>query len=231
MNKSFISYLRSIGKGLLLLLFLQCLTVDATAQLPDIEWFPKAIGDKKWKPLFGLDSRRSFLAKRSVRFFGLRLGAQHRGVHRFGLGFYGITGKEEYTDVVVDRVDASNQNTVRYDARYSALFYERTIMKAGKWEVVLPINWGGGSLDASYEDIFGNFKPYLSESFNVIAFGPIAKYKVFRWLEPGIGGGYRQVYNTNRDVQKTLSQPYYIIKVSILVGELYRGALEEILKF
>ncbi len=185
------------------------------------DWIPEAVGDKNWKPLIGFDSRRSFYDDRNVKFLGLRLGAQHRGVHRFGLGFYRMTRGETYSGILVDRPDASADAQVRYQAGFVTLFYERVVMQAGRLELATPVYLGAGNVEGTYKDVTGVFRPYLDESFSVFGFGLMAKYRLLPWLEPGVGGGMRFVYNAGPDVQSTLQSPYYAFKISILLGELY----------
>ena len=186
---------------------------------------PPAVGDKKWKPIVGLDSRHSFYDDRSVKFLGLRIGAEHRGVHSFGFGFYRMNRGETYTDILIDRPDASSDAEVRFQAGYAALFYERVFMQAGKLELAAPFYLGGGSVDGTYKDVTGVFRPYLSEPFSVFGFGVMAKYRILPWLEPGIGSGARLIYNASPEVIETLQRPYYMYKVSILLGEFYRHVI------
>jgi hypothetical protein len=189
------------------------------------DWLPPAVGDKKWKPLVGFDSRRSSFDDRKVKFIGLRLGAQHRGVHRFGLGFYRMNRGEIYDGILVDRPDASADAEVQYIAGFATLFYERVIMQAGKLELATPIYIGGGTVEELYKDVAGTFRPFVQEPFSVLGFGVMAKYRIFHWIEPGFGGGMRFIYNSRPEVVRTLQRPYYAFKVSILLGEFYRHVI------
>lgn len=191
----------------------------------DPEWMPPAIGEKKWKPIVGFDSRHSYYDDRSVKFLGIRLGAQFRGVHRFGVGIYRMNRGETYTGILIDRPDASSDAEVRFQAGYAVLFYERVIMQAGKLELAVPLYIGGGSIDGTYKDVTGVFRPYLNEPFSVFGFGVMAKYKLLPWLEPGLGLGARLIYDASPEVKQTLQRPYYVYKVSILLGKFYRNVI------
>lgn len=46
-------------------------------------YFPQYYGDKNWRFLLGFDAKRSFYAGYPVKFNGLRIGAEYKGVHRF----------------------------------------------------------------------------------------------------------------------------------------------------
>ena len=69
------------------------LTALEPADTSTFIFFPKTYGEKKWKVLVGLDARRSFFQGQKVKIDGLRIGAQFRGVHRFGLGTYSLSQK------------------------------------------------------------------------------------------------------------------------------------------
>lgn len=192
----------------------------------EVEWLPHSVGDKKWRPLVGFDSRRSFFNGRSVKFFGIRLGAEHRKVHRFGLAFYSLTQGQDYDDVSIDAADAPPNVKADFDVSFATLFYERVVMTAGKWEVSTPVNLGGGRIIGRYRNTSGVFKTFLDQEFSVLSGGAVVKYRVLPWLEPGIGGGYRHAFNSETEIKKTIQSPFYIIKVSILIGEIYRSVVK-----
>jgi hypothetical protein len=181
------------------------------------------VGEKRWRPEIGFDSNRSFFNDRTVKFLGLRLGAEYRGVHRFGLALYGMTRPESYYGVNTNAPDASLDKEVQYTAAFICLFYERVIIKSGKWELSVPVNIGAGSLKGSYKDNQNAYLPYLENSFSTIGTGHALKYQVLPWLEPEIGSGFRFVLDSEPEVRNTLQKPYYVIKVSIKLGELYKA--------
>ncbi len=205
---------------------------DSKAQLGTsangrIEYLPHSTGDKKWKPLLGFDSRRSSFQSFNVKFRGVRLGAEHRGVHRFGFGFYGMVKGRTYDGIDIAADDATSDPKVKFEVAYSTLFYERVVILANRWDVATPLYLGGGVIKGSYSNVDGSFTPYLEERFSVLGTGFMGRYKVLPWLAPGIGAGYQMVFDSNREVKKTLQQPYYVIKVSILLGEFYQSTLKK----
>jgi hypothetical protein len=209
----------------LLLYLCFALPLTVSAQLFDkeeIRWMPESVGDKKWRPLVGFDSRRSFFQGRNVKFFGVRFGAEHRQVHRFGIAFYGLRDGDSFSDVTIDAPDAPPEVKADFDVSFATLFYERVIMKAGRWELSAPAYFGGGRMRGSYRNVNGEFKPFIDEGFSVLGLGGMMKYRVLPWLEPGLGGGYRHAFDSEPEIKKTLQQPYYVIKVSILIGEVFK---------
>jgi len=217
----------SMLRLLIFLFFLSSAPLKAQAQSHENvrEWMPRAIGDKNWRPYVGFDARRSFFNDRGVRFGGLRLGALHRGVHRFGIAFYWMSQGEIYP-LQVDLPDASPDGQVSFEAGFVSFFYERVIMKQGKWELAAPVYFGGGNIKGTYKDVYGEFKPYFEEPFSILGLGGMLKYRLLPWLEPGVGGGQNIVFASSPEVKQTLQKPYFAFKVSVLIGEFYRTVIK-----
>jgi hypothetical protein len=137
-----------------------------------------------------------------------------------------MTRPESYYGVNINALDASVDKEVQYTAAYVSLFYERVIIKSGKWELSAPVNLGAGSLKGSYKDNQDEYLPYLETAFSTIGTGHSLKYEIWPWLEPEIGSGFRLVFNSEPEVRNTLQKPYYVIKVSIKLGELYKAIVK-----
>ena len=185
--------------------------------------FPKSYGKKKWKVLVGLNARRSYFNNQKVKINGLRLGAQYKGVHRFGFGFYALSESIIINSVNVDAVDAANPTNLRVSVGFSTLFYERVFYKVPKWEVALPIYLGSGKLRTEYINNLGNYKPLDKTSFSVLGLGIGVKYYIFTWLAPRVMFGYRFTYNTVPEIRNAFNTPFYTIGLSISIGELYKS--------
>ena len=69
--------------------------------------FPKQYGPKKWKFMVGLDARRSFFRGTPVKINGIRTGLEYKGVHRFGIGFYGLSKNAIFDNILVDNPAAT----------------------------------------------------------------------------------------------------------------------------
>ncbi len=185
-------------------------------------FFPKYYGVKKWRPLIGFDAYRSFYSGAPVKFNGLRLGVELKGVHRFGIGFYGLKKDLIFSDLVVDSPLATDTSQVKFQLNYSAFFYERVFYKNKRWEVSIPLYLGGGGLNGFVEGGDGIFYKYLATSFSLLNSGINAKYYLFTWLAPRVGAGLRFTFNTEKSLKKAFNGPYYNFGLSILVGELYK---------
>lgn len=196
-----------------------CIKKDTTK----VELFPKSVGKKKWKVLVGLDARRSFFENQKVKINGIRLGAQLKGVHRFGFGFYALSKEIEFKNLVVDKTDAMQPTTVLVDVNYNALFYERVFLKTKRWEISFPFSLGKGQFKTQYKNNLGNFKQWDKKPFSVFGAGFQVKYYILSWLAPRISFGYRQTFNTTPEISHAFNKPYYAYGLSISLGELIRS--------
>lgn len=195
--------------------------------IPTRKFFPEHYGEKKWKFLIGFDASRSFFAGHPVKINGIRIGLEKKGVHRFGIGFYGLQRNVLFDDIPVEKEDVTDTSSVAFNVGYGTLFYERVLYKTKKWELAIPTYFGGGDVTATYEDTAGVFQPLLKKPFSAIGLGFGVKYRLLRWLEPKASIGYRLTFNTDSQVREAFNRPYYKYGVNILFGELYRMAFKE----
>lgn len=207
-----------------LLLSLKAISETDTAQF---KFFPKNYGEKEWRVLFSLDARRSFFNQQKIKLNGLKLGAEYKGVHRFGFGFYSLKDFIYINNVSVDEIDAQNPSTLKTHLSFVSIFYERVFFKTKHWEVAFPAMLGGGSLRAQYQNIYGNYAALDDTPFNVLGTGINAKYYIWGWLIPKASFGYRFVFNSNVPVKNAFQKPYYAYGVSISVGEIYRKVFKK----
>jgi hypothetical protein len=190
------------------------------------KFFPRYYGDKNWKFLLGLDARRSFFRGAPVKINGLRTGLEYKGVHRFGLGFYGLSKQVVFTGIHVDNPAATDTSRVLFNVGFASLFYERVLFKSPKWEFAIPAEFSGGTISGSFEDTSGVFLPLVESPFSALSLGFQAKYYVFSWLAPNVSVGYRLTFNTSHEVQGAFNRPYYSFGVQIILGELYRAVFK-----
>ena len=189
--------------------------------------FPRNYGEKKWKLIFGLDARRSYFKDQKVKINGLRMGAQYKGVHRFGIGFYALSQSIIITNSIIDEADAPSVTNLRATVGFSTLFYERVLFKVPKWEVSLPLYFGSGKIRSEYLNNLGNYKPLSKTPFSLLGVGISAKYYLLTWLAPRITFGQRFTYNTNKEIRKAFNKPYYAFGISISLGELYQSVFKK----
>lgn len=191
-------------------------------------FLPAELGEKKWKPLISLDARRSFFRGRPVKINGFRLGVQYLGVHRFGIGFYGLDRNVVFTDVPVNQPGSTDTSRVVFNAGFGALFYERVLYKTKKWEFALPTEFLFGNITGYYEDSLGKFLPLPEVPFSGLAAGVQVKYNILTWLAPRFSIGYRLLFNTTPEVRSSFNRAYYSFGIQIMIGELYQVIKEKV---
>ena len=172
--------------------------------------------------LIGFDSRRSFFAGRNVKINGLRLGMQYKDIHRFGLGFYGFRQGVVLDEIDVNEPDATDTSLVRFNAGYVALFYEFVFFKTKRWELMTPVYLGAGNVDVTYTDTAGLYRPLVQRPFSTGEITFTAQFKVWPWFALGAGAGYRLIFNAEPEIRQAFNSPIYILKASVLFGELYK---------
>ncbi len=176
----------------------------------------------EWKFYFGFDFNRSFFAGRPVKINGFRVGAKLNYVHRFGIGIYGLNRDVVFRDVEVNELDATDTSLVKFSAGYGALFYERAWEVKKRWELMVPVYMGAGTIRGSYTDTAGLYQPLLEKPFSAAGVGFMAQYRIFRWFGVKAGVGYRVVFNGDKEIKQAFNGLYYKYGVTILFGELYR---------
>jgi len=190
-------------------------------------FFPQNYGTKKWKPAIGLDARRSFYNSQKIKINGLRLGAQYKGVHRFGLGFYELSKKIEFKNIIVDVLDAKTPSSVKVSLGFTTIFYERVILKTKKWEISAPLYIGSGKLRTEYLNNFGNYKSLSKTPFSAIGVSLSIKYYIWSWLAPKVSFGYRFTYNTNPEISSAFNKPFYAFGISISPVQLFKSIFSQ----
>lgn len=188
-----------------------------------VKLFPKEYGDKKWKFLFGFDARRSFLRGDPIKINGVKIGAEYKGVHRFGLGFYWLQRNAIFNDIPVNQPDAIQPPEVHFDLGYTSLFYERVFLKTRWWEVAFPVHLGGGSIAAQYRDTASAMQPLLKQPFSALLFATQIKFYPVLWLAVRVSGGYRFNFNTSATIKAAFNHPFYGFGLSINVVGLYQA--------
>ena len=194
----------------------------------EIELFPKQYGHKNWKMLVGLDARRSFFNGTHIKINGLRIGAEFRGVHRFGFGFYWLNKRVVFSGVLVGPLDQNiSEPEVRYDLGYSSIFYERVFLKSRWWEVGFPVHLGGGQISGYYKDTIGAFQNFIEAPF--VAFIPSTQIKFYplSWIALRGSLGMRFTSSDNTLVKQTFRTAFYGYGLSINIIGLYKAVFRK----
>jgi len=193
-----------------------------------IDLFPHHYGDKNWKMLVGLDARRSFFNGTKIKINGLRIGAEYRGVHKFGLGFYWLNKRVIFEDVLVgsEGQDIAAPE-IRFDLGYSSLFYERVFLKTRWWEVDFPIHLGAGRILGFYKDTIGAFQSFIEAPFIALIPSTQVKFYPLTWLALRGSVGMRLTSSENNIVKQTFRTAFYGYGLSVNIIGLYKSVFRK----
>jgi hypothetical protein len=208
--------------------FLFCLFVSelAVGQVNDSVWVVggnRYLGEgfKRWRPELIFDGRRTFVGGNASRLGGLRVGMEHKRVHRMGVALYGLDNAIVSTNFILEGEDVEYAT---YQFSYLTLFYERVLWFHPKWEWSAAVHLGTGQIDTQYkllhEDEFRTLTPITVKPFELSTSG---YYNITWWLSAGGGMGYRYMRRTPPEVKSTYNGLIYIVKVKVKFGKLVKS--------
>ena len=199
------------GARILLFLFVALCCSLAMAQQRDTATRRKA----DFKVVLNFDARRTRVNKESVRFNGIRIGAQ-RGKDVIAIGFYGLG--DPYVQEAVDLGDLGVRPFyTRFN--YTGLTYERLLIDVKRWQVGIPVSVGLGNYRTSYINDDGKEIAYAVNELVPLEATLHVDYNVFWFMFIGVGGGYRYVLAADPSASRTLTDWAYYAKVGFRLGE------------
>ncbi len=175
---------------------------------------------KKWKLDFIFDARQTLISNTRARLGGLRLGVEHRRVHRFGVAVFAF---DDPVSVSSLREVNPDVDTAVFTMSYGSFFYERVYYFSRKWELSAAIHLGDGTISGKYR-IRGaeNFVDYPEQRVRPIEFSTSGYYNITWWLSAGGGIGYRLMPNAPREVRPIYNAPVLLFKVKLRFFKLLR---------
>lgn len=176
---------------------------------------------KKWKFDFVLDARRTFIGNQSAQLAGVRMGAEYRRVHRFGIGIYGLANS-----VRVTNLSGYQRSIQRADValNYASLFYERIWYFSRKWEWSSAFHMGRGLITGSYttgEE--AEWQQLEDKNAGIFELSTIGYYNLTWWCNLGAGFGYREASGLQPELRKLYSAPVGILRVRIRLGKIVQS--------
>ncbi len=179
-----------------------------------------------FRVVLNFDARRTWVNDASVRFSGMRLGAQ-RGRDLVAVGWYGLG--DPYIQPSVDLGELGHREFyTRFS--YAALTYERLLIDTKRWQAGIPISFGLGNYRTSYRDsVSGQEIAYGVNELVPIEATLHADYNVFWFVFVGAGAGYRYVLAADPAATRKLSDYTYYIKVGLRLGEVAKRVRKRII--
>ncbi len=167
-------------------------------------------------PVFKFDSRNSFIAGRSARIQGIKLGVSFNKTLSLGIGYnwlgQGFTERMVVNNTIVE---------VELKMRYIAPYIEYSFYKKGPWEVAVPVQLGFGKSFLQYKN--GEQKNIFSKG-RIILYEPVmtVEYKILNLVGLGVGLGYRVMLKNNRAIDHRLTSPIYVLRARIIFDEIVK---------
>jgi hypothetical protein len=176
---------------------------------------------KKWKFDFVLDARRTFIGNQSAQLAGIRMGAEYRRVHRFGIGIYGLANEVRVTNLTGYPHQIAQADVA---LNYMSLFYERIWYFARKWEWSSAFHVGTGVISGNYRPTeTSDWLRLEDRSAGIFELSTIGYYNLTWWCNLGAGLGYREVTGVQADLRRLYSAPVGIVRVRIRLGKLVQS--------
>ena len=168
-----------------------------------------------------LDTRGSFISNQNVRLIGVKVGFEHGGRVRYGIGYsFLLTPVEREREV-----EGVGMVTTRLRLGYVTPYFSYAFYQRGHWEVSIPVQLGIGGGSLVYDDDEGH-KQKLKKAF-VFLYEPAmtVQYRFWNYFAVGGGWGFRLAV-TNAQLDEGLNAPIYLFGVKVFLGDLFRDVQE-----
>jgi hypothetical protein len=174
---------------------------------------------KKPGPDFSLDSRDSFIANRSARTYGVRIGVDFGGSLKMGGGYYQLGSPIIRIEPFHNSSGNTNVRSTIY-LHYICYYIEYVFYNSRSWKFsALPqVGFGFTSKDFVYNDVVQRGKKKPAFMYEPCLSG---EYKLTRWLGIGASAGFRLMLKDNKSVKENFNAPIYSFSVMIHWDKLY----------
>ncbi len=165
----------------------------------------------------GVDTRGSFISNRGVTVAGVRVGLEHGGRLRYGLGYqFLLTQVEKDRPVWEDGVERVVATRLRMG--YLAPYISYTFLKRRRWSVSIPVQVGVGRGSLWYEDREGGRR--LLQRATLWVYEPLmtVQYRFWRYAAFQLGWGYRLVARS-KGLDEQLTAPIYQLGLRLFTRE------------
>lgn len=186
---------------------------------------PKHIASpfKKRKLELSFDARQTLVSSQGARLAGLRLGMEYRRVHRFGIGFFGLSEGVELNNLT--SIDP-NISDVVLNLNYATIYYERVLFFNRKWEWFSTIHLGNGTISGHYR--FENedeWRTLDEQQVRPLEVSTSLYFNINWWISIGGSGGYRHMRKTPPEAKAIYNSPVAILRLRVQLLKLLRGHL------
>jgi len=180
---------------------------------------------------FQIDSRQTFVSRKSATIFGIRGGVLIDNKYGLGLGIYssnlfGILGRTVQKDYIDNSLEPPQTFSSEVGFHYFSFYGEYTILENTRWKFTANSQIGTGRVDISFNEP-AEPKQSIRTGKNLIEHSIKADVKTFEWLRLKAGIGYRYLTGGETQVKQAFNAPIYIISFSIDFKKLFAKNKEE----
>jgi len=180
---------------------------------------------------FQIDSRQTFVNRKSVTIFGVRGGVLISNKYEVGLGVYssnlfGILGRTVQKDYTDNSLEPPRTFSSEVGFHYFSVYGEYTILENIRWKFTANSQFGIGRVDINFNDP-AEPKQAIRTGKSLIEHSIKADVKTFEWLRLKAGIGYRYLTSGETQVKQAFNAPIYIIGFSINFKKLFAKNKEE----
>ncbi|MBL7964231.1 MAG: hypothetical protein JNM31_10365 [Flavobacteriales bacterium] len=176
--------------------------------------------------LVTLDTRGSFISNQNVRLLGVKVGLEHSGRVRYGVGYSFLSTPVSGGDRVVEWEGGSRMVATRLRFGYITPFFSYAFYQRGHWEVSIPVQVGLGWGALVYTSATGKNETYASTFVFLYEPAMVVQYRFLRYLAVGGGWGFRLVA-TGADLDQSLNAPIYLFGLKVYFGDILRDLRRE----
>lgn len=169
-----------------------------------------------------VDARGSFISNRNVRLLGLKIGLEHAGRVRYGIGYsFLLTPVERERDV-----EGLGTVNTRLRLGYFTPYFTYAFYQRGHWEVSIPVQLGIGGGSLVYTAADGR-KRKLKEAFLFLYEPAMAvQYRFLKYFAVHGGWGFRLAL-ANAELDENINAPIYLFGLKVFAGDLWKGVRGE----
>jgi hypothetical protein len=173
--------------------------------------------EKFHRYILSFDNRFSMFGPKLVGLSGMKAGYSVHHRFRFGVGFYLMIQPQ---DIVYS--DQNQDYHARLSFWYASIYAEYVVVHHKRFEVSIPLMYIVGA--SPLLSAPGNNLP-KDESLSAMQLMELSLngyYKIFNWIGPGLGVGYRVLLKGNEFVENNFTGPVFMLRLQVFLNPLYR---------
>jgi hypothetical protein len=159
----------------------------------------------------------------------LRMGMEYKRVHRFGIGFYGLSelSRDNFQSSEGEFVPAK----LKFD--YNSIYYERVLFFSKRWEVSGTAHFGAGQIKVSYDNPKETGVTVIEDPIEarIMELSASTYFHLTWWFSIGAGVGHRWTGQTPSELGNIYDSTVYLAKAKLRFGKMLRAIRNKEVKY